>query len=121
MAARIGTNSTATPPTETIPDALRADLVGFRTELPGVLAGSGQKFPAEKLDLGVAYPMMTLWAQLYGHVTLEVFGNCPIPVTDPDGLFEAVSADLVCSGGLSADRTAPTGIDTVGPHDRGEM
>ncbi len=111
----------ATPSTATIPHALREDLIGFRTELLAVLAESGQKFPAEKLDLGVAYLMMTLWARLYGHVTLEVFGNYPMPVTDPDGLFEAVLADLVRSVGLSADRTAPAGIDTVRPRGSGEM
>ncbi|WP_051133274.1 TetR/AcrR family transcriptional regulator [Nocardia paucivorans] len=99
----------ATPPTGTIPATLRADLIGFQTDLLAVLAASGQKFPAEKLDLGVAYLMMTLWARLYGHVTLEVFGNYPMAVSDPDELFEAVLADLVRSVGLSIDPAAPPG------------
>ncbi|MCP2279756.1 transcriptional regulator, TetR family [Nocardia amikacinitolerans] len=90
-----------TPATDTIPDALREDLIGFQTELLAMLAESSQKFPAEKLDLGVAYLMMTLWARLYGHVTLEVFGNYPMPVSDPDALFDATLADLAGSIGLA--------------------
>ncbi|ONM50020.1 TetR family transcriptional regulator [Nocardia donostiensis] len=89
-----------TPPTDLIPDALREDLTRFQTELLALLAESGQKFPVEKLDLGVTYLMMTLWARLYGHVTLEVFGNYPMPVSDPDALFDATLGDLARSIGL---------------------
>lgn len=91
-----------TPATDVIPDALREDLIGFQTELLAVLAESGQKFPAEKLDLGVTYLMITFWARLYGHVTLEVFGNYPIPVRDSDALFDATLADLARTIGLAA-------------------
>lgn len=97
----LATYEPATPPTDLIPDALREDLIGFQNELLAVLAESGQKFPAEKLDLGVAYLMMTLWARLYGHVTLEVFGNYPMTVSDPDVLFDAVLADLAAGIGLT--------------------
>lgn len=45
--------------------------------------------------------MMTMWARLYGHVTLEVFGNYPMPVSDPEVLFDAVLADLAAGIGLS--------------------
>ncbi|MFJ4657392.1 TetR/AcrR family transcriptional regulator [Nocardia sp. NPDC088792] len=83
-----------TPPTELIPAELRDDLVGFQTDLLRVLAESGQKFPAEKLDLGVSYVMIQFWARLYGHVTLEVFGNYPIHVTHPDVLFDSTLADI---------------------------
>ncbi|MFF2549787.1 TetR/AcrR family transcriptional regulator [Nocardia sp. NPDC058058] len=89
-----------TPPLEFIPDDLRDDLIAFQTELLGVLAGSGQKFPAEKLDLGVSYVMIQFWARLYGHVTLEVFGNYPIPITHPDVLFDATLADIGRSIGV---------------------
>ncbi|WP_024804673.1 TetR/AcrR family transcriptional regulator [Nocardia sp. BMG51109] len=93
----------ATPSAEAIPGALRDDLVGFQSELLAVLAESGQKFPAEKLDLGVTYLMITFWARLYGHVTLEVFGNYPIPVRDSDALFDATLADLARTIGLEGD------------------
>lgn len=89
-----------TPPMELIPAELRDDLIAFQTNLLSVLADSGQKFPAEKLDLGVSYVMIQFWARLYGHVTLEVFGNYPIPITNPDVLFDATLADIGRSIGL---------------------
>ncbi|WP_067824440.1 TetR/AcrR family transcriptional regulator [Nocardia inohanensis] len=89
-----------TPPTELIPPELRDDLVRFQTDLLRVLAESGQKFPAEKLDLGVSYVMIQFWARLYGHVTLEVFGNYPIPISHPDVLFDSTLADIGRSIGL---------------------
>lgn len=91
-----------TPPTDVIPEALRSDLVGFQTELLSVLAESGQKFPAEKLDLGVTYLMIQFWARLYGHVTLEVFGNYPMPVRNADALFDATLAELARTIGYAA-------------------
>jgi len=83
-----------TPSAEVIPETLRANLIGFQTELLAVLAESGQEFPAEKLDLGVTYLMIMFWARIYGHVTLEVFGNYPMAVDDPDVLFDATLEDL---------------------------
>ncbi|MCU1644293.1 MAG: putative HTH-type transcriptional regulator [Nocardia sp.] len=91
-----------TPPTELIPPELRDDLIRFQTDLLRVLAESGQKFPAEKLDLGVSYVMIQFWARLYGHVTLEVFGNYPITVSHPDVLFDATLADIGRGIGLVA-------------------
>jgi hypothetical protein len=73
----------------------------YQTELLAVLAESGQKFPAEKLDLGVTYMMTQFWARIYGHVTLEAFGNYPMVVHNPDILFDATLADLVRSIGLA--------------------
>lgn len=90
-----------TPPTDVIPHGVREDLVGFQTELLAALAESGQKFPAEKLDLGVTYLMTQFWARLYGHVTLEVFGNYPMPMRNPDALFDATLADLARSIGFA--------------------
>ncbi|MEW1739697.1 TetR-like C-terminal domain-containing protein, partial [Nocardia beijingensis] len=69
-------------------------------ELLAALSESGQKFPAEKLDLGVTYLMIQIWARLYGHVTLEVFGNYPIPLDNPEILFDAMLADLGRTAGL---------------------
>ncbi|MEV6325012.1 TetR/AcrR family transcriptional regulator [Nocardia sp. NPDC051787] len=92
-----------TPPTDVIPPELREDLVYFQTELLAALSESGQKFPAEKLDLGVTYLMIQIWARLYGHVTLEVFGNYPIPLDNPEILFDAMLADLGRTAGLLVD------------------
>ncbi|MGX1804481.1 TetR/AcrR family transcriptional regulator [Nocardia sp. NPDC055321] len=90
-----------TPPVELIPGELRDDLIAFQTDLLRVLAESGQKFPAEKLDLGVSYVMIQFWARLYGHVTLEVFGNYPIPIGNPDVLFDATLTDIGRSIGVT--------------------
>ncbi len=92
-----------TPPTDVIPPELREDLAHFQTELLAALSESGQKFPAEKLDLGVTYLMIQIWARLYGHVTLEVFGNYPIPLDNPEILFDAMLADLGRTAGLLVD------------------
>lgn len=90
-----------TPPSDSVPPELRDDLTAFQTELLAVLNESGSNFPAEKLDLGMAYLMIQFWARLYGHVTLEVFGNYPIPVSKPDILFDAMLADLAREIGLT--------------------
>ncbi|MFG1792129.1 TetR/AcrR family transcriptional regulator [Nocardia sp. NPDC049149] len=93
-----------TPRTDVIPPELREDLVHFQTELLASLSESGQKFPAEKLDLGVTYLMIQMWARLYGHVTLEVFGNYPIPLSNPEVLFDATLAELGRTIGLLDER-----------------
>lgn len=89
-----------TPSNDVVPVELRDDLAVFQAELLAVLSEQGLKFPAEKLDLGVTYLMIQFWARLYGHVTLEVFGNYPIPVSKPDVLFEAMLIDLAREIGL---------------------
>lgn len=89
-----------TPSSDVVPVELRDDLAVFQRELLAVLTDQGLKFPAEKLDLGVTYLMIQFWARLYGHVTLEVFGNYPIPVSKPDILFEAMLIDLAREIGL---------------------
>ncbi len=99
----LATYDIVTPPTDVIPPELREDLVHFQTELLAALSESGQKFPAEKLDLGVTYLMIQIWARLYGHVTLEVFGNYPIPLDNPEILFDAMLADLGRTAGLLVD------------------
>lgn len=42
----------------------------------------------------MTYLMMQFLGRLYGHVTLEVFGNYPLPVREPDALFDALLTDL---------------------------
>ena len=90
------------PPNDVVPPELRDDLTAFQGELLTVLAESGRAIAPEKLDLGLTYLMIQFWARLYGHVTLEVFGNYPIPVSKPDVLFEAMLADLARDVGLDA-------------------
>ncbi|RSN58940.1 TetR family transcriptional regulator [Amycolatopsis sp. WAC 04182] len=92
-----------TPSNDVVPVELRDDLTSFQEELLAVLKESGATFPLEKLDLGVTYLMIQFWARLYGHVTLEVFGNYPIPFSKPDVLFDAMLADLAREIGLSTD------------------
>lgn len=89
-----------TPSSDVVPIELRDDLAVFQSELLAVLTDQGLKFPAEKLDLGVTYLMIQFWARIYGHVTLEVFGNYPIPFAKPDILFEAMLIDLAREIGL---------------------
>ncbi|WP_410661306.1 TetR/AcrR family transcriptional regulator [Amycolatopsis sp. lyj-112] len=90
-----------TPSDDVVPAELRDDLTSFQAELLAVLKESGATFPLEKLDLGVTYLMIQFWARLYGHVTLEVFGNYPIPFSKPDVLFDAMLADLAGEIGLT--------------------
>ncbi|MEV7551688.1 TetR/AcrR family transcriptional regulator [Amycolatopsis sp. NPDC089917] len=92
-----------TPSNDVVPAELRDDLTSFQGELLAVLEESGETFPLEKLDLGVTYLMIQFWARLYGHVTLEVFGNYPIPFSKPDVLFDAMLADLAREIGLTID------------------
>ncbi len=92
-----------TPSNDVVPAELRDDLTAFQAELLNVLKESGAGFPLEKLDLGVTYLMIQFWARLYGHVTLEVFGNYPIPFAKPDVLFDAMLADLAREIGLYTD------------------
>ncbi|MDQ0378250.1 TetR/AcrR family transcriptional regulator [Amycolatopsis thermophila] len=88
------------PPAEAVPTELHDDLTAFKDDLLAVLGESGVDFPPEKLDLGTTYVMIQFWARLYGHVTLEVFGNYPIPMSKPDAVFDALLADLAREIGL---------------------
>ncbi|WP_043648147.1 TetR/AcrR family transcriptional regulator [Nocardia thailandica] len=91
----------ATPPGDAIPGALREDLIAFQDELVLMLSESGQKFPAEKLDLGVTYLMAQTWARIFGHVTLEVFGNYPLPLSRPEVMFDAMLGELARTAGFA--------------------
>jgi hypothetical protein len=89
-----------------VPDELRADLMTFQQSLAGVLSETGQDVAVERLDLGVTYLIVQFWTRLYGHVTLEVFGNYPIPMSKPDVLFEAMLIDLAHEVGLIDHRVS---------------
>src|SRR5437763_7139676 len=98
----LATQNLVTPPNDVVPPELRDHLTAFQRELRNVLSESGPQ-SAERLDLGVTYLMIQFWARLYGHVTLEVFGNYPIPVSKPDILFDAMLLDLAREIGLYRD------------------
>lgn len=89
-------------PDDFVPRELREDVQNFRAALLAGVAQEtgGEPIPAEKLPLGVAYAMVHYWARIYGHVTLEVFGNLPMPTTNPDALFNAMLGDLAREVGL---------------------
>ncbi|MEV6895741.1 TetR/AcrR family transcriptional regulator [Amycolatopsis sp. NPDC051372] len=96
----LATHDLVMPPNDVVPPELRDDLTAFQSELLAVLGEAGRAIAPEKLDLGLTYLMIQFWARLYGHVTLEVFGNYPIPVSKPDILFEAILTDLARDVGL---------------------
>jgi AcrR family transcriptional regulator len=103
-AGRILANHELTiPPADAVPAELRDDLTAFQGELLSVLQESGPGFTPDKLDLGTTYVMIQFWARLYGHITLEVFGNYPIPLTKPDAVFDALLADLAREIGLDSE------------------
>ncbi|OZM72702.1 TetR family transcriptional regulator [Amycolatopsis antarctica] len=104
----LATHELATPADDTVPAVLREDLARCRDELAAVLASSGSVLPPARLDLGTTYLMIRFWSSLYGHVSLEVFGNYPIPLSDPDAVFDALLADLSREIGL------PVPADTQG-------
>ncbi|MTD56173.1 TetR/AcrR family transcriptional regulator [Amycolatopsis pithecellobii] len=97
----LATHQLTIPSAEAVPVELRQDLSAFQSELLSVLHQSGIEFPPDKLNLGTTYVMIQFWARLYGHITLEVFGNYPIPLSKPDAVFDALLADLAREIGLS--------------------
>jgi AcrR family transcriptional regulator len=98
----LATHELTIPPVEAVPAEVRDDLTAFQDELQSVLRESGVEFPPDKLDLGTTYVMIQFWARLYGHITLEVFGNYPIPMSKPDAVFDALLADLARDVGLTS-------------------
>lgn len=89
------------PSAETVPAELHEDLVAFQDEILSVFGQADVDFPPEKLDLGTIYVMIQFWARLYGHITLEVFGNYPIPLSKPDAVFDALLTGLAREIGLT--------------------
>ncbi|MQA64130.1 MAG: TetR family transcriptional regulator [Actinophytocola sp.] len=86
---------------DVVPAALRQDVATFQAAMLEMLATQQDTPMAEhRLSLGVAYLMVQYWTRIYGHVTLEVFGNFPMPVSQPDVLFNAMLADLAHEVGL---------------------
>ncbi|TNC27251.1 TetR/AcrR family transcriptional regulator [Amycolatopsis alkalitolerans] len=98
----LATHRLTIPPPDAVPPELREDLATFQSELTAVLNESGAELPPDKLNLGTTYVMIQFWARLYGHITLEVFGNYPIPLSKPDAVFDALLADLAQQIGLES-------------------
>jgi Tetracyclin repressor-like, C-terminal domain len=53
--------------------------------------------------MGTAYVILQFWIRLYGQVALEVFEHFPFLVTNTDGFFEIMLADLVADAGLTSE------------------
>lgn len=98
----LATHQLTIPAAEAVPTELRDDLAAFQDELLSVLAQSGVEVPPAKIELGTTYVMIQFWARIYGHITLEVFGNYPIPMSKPDAVFDALLADLANEIGIAA-------------------
>jgi AcrR family transcriptional regulator len=97
------TNKLARPPDDRVPDELRGDLSAFRTSLLTTIADTGVELPDDLLSVGTAYAILRFWVRLYGQVALEVFGQFPFAVSDPEPLFEVMLAELATDVGLLAD------------------
>jgi AcrR family transcriptional regulator len=96
----LATGPIVVPPERTIPPSLLPDLAVFREELLRVVAETGVDLPSERLSVATAFVMLQFWVRLYGQVALEVFGQFPFPVGDPEPLFESMLTDLLRDVGL---------------------
>jgi AcrR family transcriptional regulator len=91
------------PSDQEVPLAVRADLEAFRADLLTTIAQSGVRVPDDVLSMGTAYVILQFWIRLYGQVALEVFGHFPFLVSNAEGFFEIMLADLVTQVGLAID------------------
>jgi hypothetical protein len=92
-----------TPTDDEVPAVMRADLAMFRAELLATVAASGYPVPGDILSIGTAYVILQFWIRLYGQVALEVFGHFPFLVSNADGFFEIVLAQLIKDAGLTIE------------------
>jgi AcrR family transcriptional regulator len=97
------TKQLKTPSDEDVPLVMRADLELFRRELLETIAQTGVQIPDDILSIGTAYLILQFWIRLYGQVALEVFGHFPFIVSNTDGFFEIMLANLVQDAGLIID------------------
>jgi AcrR family transcriptional regulator len=90
----------AVPSDDIVPTELHGDIADFRAEMVSMLEATGVALDEDRLTLGLTYLMGQYWSRIYGHVTLEVFGNYPMAVSKPDALFDSVLADIASEIGL---------------------
>lgn len=96
----LGTQPITVPPDDIVPAELRADITKFRDALLALVADAEAEVDPSRLSVGMAYLMLQYWTRIYGHVALEVFGNFPMPVSEPEALFDAVLAGIGREVGL---------------------
>ena len=77
------------PAADQIRPSLRPQLESYRDQL------------RSDLPLGVLQTFLRCWVQLYGTVSLEVFGHLRFALEDSSGLFELMLTDLAAMIGLT--------------------
>ncbi|MBP2475553.1 AcrR family transcriptional regulator [Crossiella equi] len=87
-------NTTLAAGTGEVPEALEADLRGYRDDLLRSLADNGITLPEDRLGLSTVHLIFKVWVRLYGHVALEVFGRFPFALTNAETLFESMITEL---------------------------
>jgi AcrR family transcriptional regulator len=87
-------------PDEEVPAELRDDLSTFRASLLTTIANTGLELSEEMLSLGTAYVILQFWVRLYGLIALEVFGQFPFAVSNPEPLFEIMLTELTSDIGI---------------------
>lgn len=97
----LATQPITMPSDDVVPAELAADITVFRDALLVLLAEAEPPIDTSRLSVGLAYLMLQYWTRIYGHVALEVFGNFPMPVSQPDALFDAVLAGIAREVGLA--------------------
>lgn len=102
MAKVLVSHELAGLPDDLVPAALHNDVAAFRQTVLDTLAREDVRIDPQRLPLELAFLMVQYWIRIYGHVTLEVFGNFPMLVAQPDVLFDAMLADLAHELGLGA-------------------
>lgn len=101
VAGRVLTTTQLTaPPDDQVPAQLHTDLSAFRASLLTTIADTGVEVSEEVLSLGTAYSILQFWVRLYGLIALEVFGQFPFAVSNPEPLFEVMLAELTSDIGL---------------------
>jgi AcrR family transcriptional regulator len=101
IAGKVLTKSNMTvPPDDQVPEQLRADLAAFQATLRSTITESGVDLPDDALSLGAAHVILQFWVRLYGLIALEVFGQFPFAVSNPEPLFELMLAELAEDVGL---------------------
>lgn len=87
-------------PDDEVPAQLHDDLSTFRTSLLTTITDTGLELSEEVLSLDTAYVILRFWVRLYGLIALEVFGQFPFAVSNPEPLFEVMLTELTSDSGI---------------------